>query len=239
MAATLGLAFLAGLATVLSPCVLPLVPLAMGAAATEHRFGPVALAAGLTLSFVAIGLFVATVGYSLGIDEDAFRPASALLLIGLGAALLLPAAQARFAMVLRRAGDWAAERLEGADRAGFWGQFGVGALLGAVWTPCVGPTLGAASVLASRGEHLPAVAAVMAAFGGGAALPLLLIGSLSRAVLARWRPRMAGAGRGAKAALGVLLIAVGFAVLTRYDRVVETALVDASPEWLTALTTRY
>ena len=57
-----GLAFLAGLLTVLSPCVLPLLPIVFGSAASAHRLGPVALTAGVAISFVAIGLFIATMG---------------------------------------------------------------------------------------------------------------------------------------------------------------------------------
>ena len=77
MATTFGLAFLAGILSVLSPCVLPLLPLVLGAAASEHRLGPAALAAGLALSFVAIGLFVATVGFAVGLDGDVFRTVAA------------------------------------------------------------------------------------------------------------------------------------------------------------------
>ncbi len=66
-AANLELAFLAGILSTLSPCVLPLVPLLLGTAASEHRFGPVALAVGLALSFTAIGIFVATVGFAIGL----------------------------------------------------------------------------------------------------------------------------------------------------------------------------
>ena len=62
------LAFLAGVLSTLSPCVLPLLPLVLSAAVSEHRFGPAALAAGLAASFVAIGLFVATIGFSIGLD---------------------------------------------------------------------------------------------------------------------------------------------------------------------------
>ena len=69
----LGLSFLAGLLSILSPCVVPLLPIVLGTAASEHRFGPVALAGGVTLSFVAIGLFVATIGFGMGLDSDAFR----------------------------------------------------------------------------------------------------------------------------------------------------------------------
>jgi cytochrome c-type biogenesis protein len=81
---TLGLALLAGMLSVLSPCVLPLLPIVMGTAASEHRLGPIALAVGLATSFVAIGLFVATIGFSLGLDTGVFRAVSAILLIGMG-----------------------------------------------------------------------------------------------------------------------------------------------------------
>ena len=239
MLAAYALAFLAGVLTILSPCVLPLVPLVMGAAASEHRFGPLALAAGLALSFVAIGLFVATIGFAIGLDGDVFGAVAAVMLIAVGVVLLVPAAQARFALAAAPAGTWAGERLEGASRAGVMGQFGVGLLLGAVWAPCVGPTLGAASVLAARGENLVSVAISMTLFGLGAAAPLLLLGALSRQALMRWRDRMLGAGRGAKAALGALLVVTGLAILSGYDKKIQTALVEASPDWLTALTTSF
>lgn len=238
MAGSLLLAFAAGLLTILSPCVLPILPLALGAAASEHRYGPLALAAGLTISFVAIGLFVATVGFSIGLDGDVFRAVAAVLMIALGLVLLLPVAQARFATAAGPAGNWAAERLDAVSRTGLSGQFVVGLLLGAVWSPCVGPTLGAVSVLAAQGKELGSVALTMAVFGLGAATPLVVLGLLTRETLMRWRTRMAEAGRIGKAALGVLLLVSGVAVLSGVDKTAETALVQASPEWLTNLTTR-
>jgi cytochrome c biogenesis protein CcdA len=87
---TLGLALLSGLLSVLSPCVLPLVPIVFGSAAGEARGGPVALAAGVALSFTAIGLFVATLGFAIGLDGEAFRMAAAILMIGVGVVLMAP-----------------------------------------------------------------------------------------------------------------------------------------------------
>ena len=72
----IGLALLAGILSTLSPCVLPLIPIVLGAALGRHRFGPVALAAGLALSFVAIGLFVATIGFAAGLGQEVFRAAA-------------------------------------------------------------------------------------------------------------------------------------------------------------------
>ncbi|MCC3244062.1 sulfite exporter TauE/SafE family protein [Methylocystis sp. WRRC1] len=238
-AGALGLAFLAGLLSVLSPCVLPLLPLVLGAAAAEHRLAPALLAFGVALSFVVIGLFVATIGFSIGLDGDAFRQAAAVLMIAFGAVLLAPALQIRIAA----AGGPLSDRLNSAfgDRPsnGLFGQFGLGLLLGAVWSPCVGPTLGAASVLAARGEDLGAVAATMGVFGVGAALPLLVLGMLSRQTMARWRDRLLSAGKRAKQALGALLLGLGVMIVTGADKTLEAWLVSASPEWLTQLTTRF
>jgi hypothetical protein len=76
-------------------------------------------------------------------------------------------------------------------------------------------------------------------FGVGAALPLLVLGMYSRQSLLRWRNQVLSAGYGIKMLLGSLFVAVGALVLSGFDKTVETALVDASPQWLTDLTTRF
>jgi cytochrome c-type biogenesis protein len=238
-AGTIGLALLAGLLSVLSPCVLPLVPLVLGAAGGEARGGPFALAAGLALSFTAIGLFVATLGFAVGLDGDAFRTTAAILMIGVGVVLVAPGLQARLAVAGGPVTAWADERISALPSRGLLGQFGMGLLLGAAWSPCVGPTLGAASVLAARGSSLASVALTMFVFGIGAAAPLVVLGLASRQAMARWRGRLLSGGKWAKTALGILMIALGIMVVTGIDRQLETALVDRSPQWLTDLTTRF
>ena len=232
-------AFVAGVLTVLSPCVLPILPIVLGAAASERKYGPAALAAGLAVSFVAIGLFVATIGYSVGLTTELFRQIAAALMIVLGAVLLLPNLQARLAMASGPIANWTDRRFGTRHGGGYTGQFSTGLILGAVWTPCVGPTLGAASLLAAQGRQLPQVALSMFLFGLGAALPLLGIGLASRQAVQRWRPRIFAAGQIMKMGFGVLLIVFGTLVLTGINTRVETALVNASPQWLTDLTTRF
>ena len=237
--AVIGLAFLAGLLSTLSPCVLPLVPIVIGTALSENRYGPAALALGVALSYVAIGLFVATVGFAIGLDQDVFRSAAAILLILVGSILLLPQLQLQLAAAAGPIGNWAQQRRSGVSTRGVGGQFAVGLMLGVVWSPCVGPTLGAASILAARAENLAGVALTMFAFGIGAALPLCAIGLVSREVLSRWRSRLLAAGSLGKLLMGVTLVAVGTLILTGLDKRVETVLVDASPAWLTELTTHF
>lgn len=237
--ATLALAFLAGVLSILNPCTLPILPVVLGAAVSEHRRGPLFLAAGLTLSFTLIGLFVATVGFAIGLDADVFRFFAALLLVAVGTVLVLPVLQVRLAVAAGPAVNWAEQRLAGISTTGPGGQFVLGMILGAVWIPCVGPTLGAASILAASGTDLGVVFLTMLAFGLGAALPLALLGVASRQLLLAWRGRLMRAGRGLRAALGVLLVLVGIAILSGVDKAIEAALVSASPDWLVDLTTRF
>ena len=233
------IAALAGVFSTLSPCVLPILPIVLGAAATEHKKGPLVLAAGLALSFTAIGLFIAAIGFSVGLNGDVFRIAAAVLMVMIGAVLLVPQFSMQFATAAGPAGNWIEQRFGGFSSSGLGGQFSLGLLLGAVWSPCVGPTLGAASVLAAKGENLGQVGVTMLAFGIGAGLPLVLLGMLSREALVEWRTRLLSAGGRGKIVLGAVLVLSGVFVLTGFDKVLSGALVDISPEWLTELTTRY
>src|SRR6267154_2222150 len=221
---SLVLALVAGMLSVLSPCVLPILPIVLGAAASERKWGPVALAIGLSVSFVAIGVLVATVGFAVGLNAEVFRYVAAVLMVGIGTFLMLPGFQAQLAVASGPIANWADARFSGV-RSGASGQFWVGVLLGAVWSPCVGPTLGAASLLASQGRDLAQVGITMFAFGMGAALPLLALGLFSREAVMRWRNQLLSTGHGVKVALGLLFVAIGALVLSGFDKTIETALV--------------
>lgn len=226
------LGYAAGALTILSPCVLPLVPIVLGSAAQQSRYGPLALAGGLVLSFTAVGFALATLGAAAGFNSEYVRYAGAAIMALIGLALLLPQAGHAFEMAAAPIANWAGARQQGLERHGLAGQAGIGALLGLVWSPCVGPTLGAATVLASQGENLWGAASVMLAFGLGIASVLLVIAFAGRAVIARWRAKMLSAGSGGKRMLGILLLGVGIMIGTGLDRVIETAFVANAPEWL-------
>src|SRR5579864_698332 len=200
--ANVSLAFLAGLLSILSPCVLPLAPIVLAAAVSEHKLGALALAAGLVASYLALGLFVLTIGFSLGLDNSSFRLPGALLLVNFGVVLLMPRLQAQLALATSPMARWTEQRAGGVSRGGLGRQFGVGVLLGAVWSPCVGPTLGAALALAAQGHNLAHAALTMLAFATATVLPLLFLGLLSREAMMRWRSNLLSTGKGGKIALG-------------------------------------
>ena len=169
------LAYAAGALTILSPCVLPLVPIVLGSAAQRHRFGPLALAAGLVGSFTIVGFAIAALGASIGIDGSGLRLVGAIILALAGIALVVPRVQAVLTRAATPLANWASQQQVGLDRLGLAGQAAIGVLLGLVWSPCVGPTLGAATALAAEGKDLPEVALVMFAFGLGIASVLLVL----------------------------------------------------------------
>jgi cytochrome c-type biogenesis protein len=236
---SVGFGFAAGVLSILSPCVVPLLPIVLGGAVAAHRLGMVALVAGLVLSFTGVGLFIATIGFSIGLDGAIFRTIAAILLAGLGIVLLSDTLQQRFATATAGLGDGANALMARIALSGLGGQFVIGVMLGALWSPCVGPTLGAAWLLAAQGKDLGSVALVMMAFGLGAAAPLVIVGSLSREALVRWRGSMMGTGKTGKHLLGGGVLIVSALILTGLDHSLETALVDASPGWLTQFTSRF
>jgi cytochrome c-type biogenesis protein len=236
---TYGIALVAGLLTTLSPCVLPLIPLLMGSAVSAHRLGPRALAVGVALSFTVAGVLLASVGASLGLDGETFRRVAALLMTAFGLILLSGRLQALFVRATSGLSNSGHALLARFTLDGLGGQFVLGLLLGIVWSPCVGPTLGAATTLASQGRDLAHISLLMAVFGVGASLPLLLIGSLSRAALLRIRGSLKTTGERGKQVLGLALLLLGALILFHADHRLEAWLLDHSPTWLTALTTQY
>jgi cytochrome c-type biogenesis protein len=237
--ANIPLALFAGLFSILSPCVLPLVPIVLGTAVAEHRLGPLALAAGLATSFTVIGLFVATIGYSIGLDGEVFKLAGSVLLVVAGFAVALPRFQTRLALATAPLGNWTERRFGNAAWGGLRGQFGIGLLLGAVWSPCVGPTLGAASVLAAQGRSLGLVALTMLSFGLGSAIPLIALGLVSREAMMRWRHRLLSTGKSGKTVLGSVLIVSGLLILLHLDHALESWFVRVAPSFLLDLSGRY
>lgn len=237
--ATYGLGLLAGALSTLSPCVLPLIPLLIASAVNAHRWGAFALGAGLAFSFALIGIFLATAGASLGLDPDMFRFIGAIILAGFGLILLVPVLQVAFAHATGSWSDSGTRLLSRVNADSLSGQFLVGILLGVIWSPCVGPTLGAATTLASQGRDLAQIGLLMLLFGLGAAAPLVVLGSISRAALLKVRGRLMSAGQHGKRIFGLVMLGLGVLIATGLDKSVETWILDHTPDWITTVTTRY
>ncbi|WP_267224473.1 cytochrome c biogenesis CcdA family protein [Dyella silvae] len=234
---TYALGFLAGAATLLSPCVLPILPILIAASISRHRWGSAMLALGLSLSFALSGTLIATLGASAGFAPDTFRRVAAALMVVFGLVMLVPRWQNAFSTVASRVGNLGQQALGTVRGEGWLSQFVIGLLLGLVWSPCVGPTLGAATTLAAQGRNLSQIALLMMVFGLGAGLPLLVLSTASNATFVRMRGALTSAGHGIKVSLGACFVLVGVLILTGADHQLEAWLLSISPDWLTRLTT--
>lgn len=225
------LSFLAGALTTANPCVLPVLPLVLGAAISKNKLGPVILALGLALSFAVVGATVASVGSLAGISVGALRTGGAILLIIAGIVALTPSLAEKVSGFLQPAatsGDRLINKLDGGSTIGL---FLTGALLGLVWSPCSGPTLGAAIGLAAA-EGASSAFPLFFVFGLGAAVPLILLGYLVRGYshkreqgLVQWASRL-------KKASGVIFILLGVLILSGADKRLEAMLLDIAPSWI-------
>ncbi len=230
-------AFFAGSLAILSPCVLPAVPMVATSSLTAHRYGPVGLALGLMFSFTFVGATLAAFGQSLSVSAEGIRTFGAVLIAFSGMVLLSQKLQdwisVRFSGLATSA-DGAASRV---SASGLGGQFLIGCLLGAIWSPCTGPLLGAAAGLAAAQETRSQGIFLLMTFSAGSALPLLLLSYASQSWMKRNRNKLLQNSSRFKKYIGVALILVGVSIVTHWDRNVEAWLLDLLPdawvEWIT------
>lgn len=225
-------AYLAGLLTLINPCVLPVLPIVLATALQASRHGPLVLAAGMSLSFVTLGMAVTTFGYAVGLNEQDIARAGAVLMVGFGLILLVPRFSAAFSTATAGVAASADAGLDQVDRNTLRGQFLGGMLLGAVWSPCVGPTLGGAISLASQGKSLGWAAAIMVFFAFGVSTIILVLGYGARSALTKRQALMRRIAVSARPVMGIVFIAVGLMLFFNIHHVIEAWLISIMPPWL-------
>lgn len=181
---TTALAFGAGLASVASPCVLPVLPIVVAGRADEHRARPALVVAGVAASFVAMGVVTALFGGAFARLMPGLEKLVGVVVLGFG--LLMLADVNLFKRLTFLQGIQAGGR-------GPWSGFALGASLGLVWIPCVGPFLSAVLGMVAARAQLGQGMALLAFYSLGFALPMLAAGYAShafreRTVFLRTRP---------------------------------------------------
>ncbi len=229
------LGYAAGLLTLINPCVLPILPIVLATALQAGRAGPAAVAAGLSVSFVALGLFVSVAGRSLGITDATLANAGAVLMILFGLVLLVPRFSESFATATAGMSARADAQIDATDRSGLTGQFIGGLLLGIVWSPCIGPTLGGAISLASQGENLAHATGIMVTFALGVSTIILALGYGAQSVIRRRQAWMRSLAGSARPIMGAVFVAVGLAILFKFHHTLEFWALEYLPEWFTEL----
>ncbi|WP_298208507.1 cytochrome c biogenesis protein CcdA [Acidovorax sp.] len=228
--AQLGLSLAAGGLTTLSPCVLPMLPLVVGGSLQGHRLAPVAMGAGMVVSFALIGMALGALGPALGIDGDTIRVAGALLLIAFAIVMLVPALGDRFSqwmLPIASQAQAASARLDGRSLAS---AFVLGGVLGLVWSPCSGPLLGSALSLVASEGGVGRGGVVLGVFGMGAAIPLVAAAYASRKGFVRVRDWVLARINVVQRSFAILLGLLGVAILTGGDKWLEAQVLQWLPD---------
>ena len=220
-------ALLAGAATAITPCVLPVLPALLSASGSGGRRRPIGVVCGLTLTHVITIVGVASVVDGVGFADGTLRTVAIAVLFVFGLTLLVP-----------RASHWVEARLAVMSRLGprdagdgFWSGLPVGGALGFVYAPCAGPILAAViSVSASRGTTTELIA-VGVAYGLGSAIVLLLVALGGRRVIERLR--RGGRGPVVQRAFGVVMVLTAVLMFANLDIRFQSALASEFPSFLT------
>ncbi len=234
----LALSLLAGLLTIFNPCVLPLAPILIAGANARDARAPVALALGLALTFGVVGGIVASLGLEIG-ESASIRFPAGILMLPIGLALMIPAVADWMAAAFRPLVAFGEALSARVPEAGLVGNAGLGALLALVWAPCIGPTMGAALVLATGSGTLARAMASMVLFAIGAATSLLIAGYGLRRLARAGRLTAHRSARTGKTLFGAVLVLIGIGAMTGWDHLVEAAIVEHMPDWFVMFATRY
>jgi cytochrome c biogenesis protein CcdA/thiol-disulfide isomerase/thioredoxin len=226
--AELAFALAAGLLTVASPCVLPMLPILLGASVgRQDRLRPLCIVTGFVASFAVLALAFGAGARVLGLSQGALRHVAIAALLGFGTLSAFPRLFERLARALAPVatlGGRVAQR--GGD--GRLGALALGAALGALWTPCAGPVLASILVLIASAEAERA-APMLFAYALGCGLPMLAIAHGGQAASARAK-RVARHAVRLQRSFGVVVVATALAMLGGYDVRAAAALSPLLPE---------
>ena len=225
-------AYGAGLLTLINPCVLPVLPIVLVSALNAHKAGPVALAAGMSLSFVTFGVLVTAFGAGIGLTPDTLAQIGAVLMVLFGIVMVVPMFGRSFEMATAGVAAGADARINEIEARSLKGQFLGGLLLGTVWSPCIGPTLGGAIALASQGESLGYVTLIMTAFALGVSTLIIVLGLGARGTIRTRAQALRGLADRSKPIIGTAFIAVGTMLFFKVHHMLEGWLISVMPYWL-------
>ncbi|GAB2841965.1 cytochrome c biogenesis CcdA family protein [Pseudoduganella ginsengisoli] len=211
----LPLALLAGVFTVASPCILPIVPIVLGSAVGPRGRRPLFIVAGFVLAFASFAMLLGAASSLAGVAQDVLRSTAIAALALAGVLRIWPQP---YDWLVRRVQALLPERGGSAVKndSGNLGGFVMGMSLGAVWTPCAGPVLAAILALVVKAQAPGWSAALLAAYAIGAGIPMLAIiyGGQAATTRVRWLSRHA---HRMQQVFGVLVVATAMAIYLQYD----------------------
>ncbi len=235
MTLLLAFAFLAGIITVLSPCILPILPIILSSSIGGHPSGysrPIGVVTGFIASFTFFTLFLTTIVRALGIPADTLRVVSIIVIASFGISLLIPAFQLFVERLFSRLASFMPA---GQNRTGFGGGLLIGLSVGLLWTPCVGPILASVISLALTGTVTLDAFLITLSYALGTAIPMFLIILGGQNALRRV-PFLLRNLANIQKGFGVIMVLTAIAIFFNFDRTFQTIILKSFPQYGAGLT---
>ncbi len=227
--------FIAGVVTVLSPCILPILPIILTSSIggiNKGKARPLGVVSGFVLSFTFFTLFLSTIVKLIGIPADSLRLFSIIVIAGFGFSLLVP----KFQEIIEKMFSKLASFMPvSQNRQGFSGGLIIGLSVGLLWTPCVGPILASVITLAITGSVTFESFLITLAYSFGTAIPMFLIILGGQNTFKRI-PWLLNNLVHIQKVFGIIMILTSIAIFFNIDRKFQTFVLDTFPQYGTGLT---
>ena len=223
-------AFLSGIVTILSPCILPVLPIILSGSIGGKR-KPLGVVVGFIVSFSLFTLLLSTLVQALNIPPDLLRIAAIVIIVAFGLVLVIPALQQKFELFASRM----VSRKQNTQKSGFRGGLLVGGSLGLLWTPCVGPIMASVIGLAVSQQVDGGAVVIIMAYATGTALPMFGVMIGGRKLLNRF-PKLTSSTGKIQRIFGIVMVVVGLSIGFGIDRRFQTLILTAFPNYGSRLT---
>jgi len=228
-------AFLGGIVTILSPCILPILPIVLSGSITGGKQRPWGVVVGFIASFTFFTLFLSAIVKATNISADALRTVSVIIIAGFGISLLVPAFQVAIERLFSRLTSVMSFKTPTATRSDFISGLLIGLSLGLLWTPCVGPILASIITLAATSQVTADAVFITLAYATGTAIPLLAITYGGRNLLTKNQWLVTNTARIQKG-FGVLMILTALSIYFQVDRKFQSYILNRFPNYGVGLT---
>jgi cytochrome c biogenesis protein CcdA/thiol-disulfide isomerase/thioredoxin len=225
-------AFIGGIITILSPCILPILPIVLSGSLTGGRKRPFGIITGFILSFTIFTLTLTTIVKATGLPSETLRYFAIAVVLLFGISLLIGQTQVLLEKLMSR---FSPLTPQASPESGFKGGILIGLSLGLVWTPCVGPILASIITLASTSSISGAAVAITFAYSLGTAIPMLAITIGGRQLLQKVPWLLTNSAKIQKG-FGVVMVATAIGMFFNLDRQFQAYILNVFPEYGTGLT---
>lgn len=224
-------AFFAGIVTVLSPCILPVLPIVLSGSLSGNKHRPLGIVFGFVASFTFFTLFLSYLVSLTHISSNIIRSFSIIVLFLFGISLLIPKLQVMMETLFSSLTGFAPS----SNRTGFWGGVIIGLSLGLLWTPCVGPILASVISLALTNQVTIDTFLITLSYAVGTALPMFVI-MLTGRKLFQAMPRLLDRTATIQRGFGVIMILLSIGLFFGIERTFQTWVLQTFPSYGAGLT---